>query len=87
MNQTERDELKDKLDEFSKRLTARVRDLKQRGEFNETHKTLIDDIKRRHNQIEKKLASAEAHGTPWDVIKIETERDFRSIFDDLLQNQ
>ena len=62
-----------------------MRDLKERGEFTDTHRILIDDIRRRHDQIEKKIALAEAHGRPWDVIKIETERDFSSLFDDLLQ--
>ncbi len=85
MTQTERDELRDRLDDFSKRLAAHARDLKERGEFSETHRALIDDIKRRHGHIEKKLVLAEAQGTPWDVIKIETERDFSSIHDDLLR--
>ena len=85
MNQLERDELKDKLDDFSRRLDAQVRNWKERGEFTDTVRRLIDDIRRRRDQIEKKLALAEAKGTPWDVIKIETERDFSSIFDDLLQ--
>jgi hypothetical protein len=85
MTQAERDDLNERLDDFSRRLNAHVRDLKERGEFTDVHRTLIDDITRRHDQIQKKLASAEAHGTPWDVVKIETERDFSSMFDDLLQ--
>ncbi len=85
MTQTERDELRDRLDDFSKRLAAHALDLKERGEFSETHRALIDDIKRRHDHIKKKLVVAEAQGTLWDVIKIETERDFSSMFDDLLQ--
>ena len=85
MNEPERDELKDKLDDFSRRLDAQVRNWKERGEFTDTLRRLIDDIRRRRDQIEKKLALAEAKGTPWDVIKIETERDFSSLFDDLLQ--
>jgi len=85
MNELERDELKDKLDDFSRRLDAQVRNWKERGEFTDTVRRLIDDIRRRRDQIEKKLALAEAKGTPWDVFKIETERDFSSLFDDLLQ--
>ena len=85
MTQAERDELKDKLDEFSKRLDAHVRDLKERGQFTEAHRNLIAEIRQRHDQMQKKLALAEAHGTPRDVIKIEAERDFSSLFDDLLQ--
>jgi hypothetical protein len=85
MTQVERDELKERLDDFSRRLNAHVRSWKERGEFTDVHRTSIDDITRRHDQIQKKLASAEAHGTPWDVIKIETERDFSSLFDNLLQ--
>jgi len=85
MTQAERDELKERLDDFSRRLNAHMHDLKEQGEFTDVHRTLMDDITRRHDQIQKKLALAEAHGTPWDVIKIETERDFSSLFDDLLQ--
>ncbi len=85
MPQAERDELKDKLDDFSRRLDAQVRDLKERGEFADVHRRLIEDITRRHDQIRKKIALAEEHGTPWDLIKTQTERDFSSIFDDLLQ--
>jgi hypothetical protein len=80
-----RDELKDKLDEFSQRLDAHVRDLKERGGFTDVHRTLIEDIRRRHDQLQRKVALAEEHGTAWDVIKSQTERDFSSIFDDLLQ--
>ena len=32
-----------------------------------------------------RLASAEAKGTKWDIIKIELDRDFSSIFDDFMQ--
>ena len=64
MNQLERDELKDKLDDFSRRLDAQVRNWKERGEFTDTVRRLIDDIRRRRDQIEKKLALAEAKGTP-----------------------
>jgi hypothetical protein len=62
-----------------------VRDLKERGEFTDVHRRLIEDITQRHDQIRKKVALAENRGTPWDVIKSQTERDFSSIFDDLLQ--
>ena len=55
MNQLERDELKDKLDDFSRRLDAEVRNWKERGEFTDTVRRLIDDIRRRRDQIEKKL--------------------------------
>lgn len=85
MTQAERDELKDRLSDFSRRLDAQVRDLKERGEFTNVHRTLIEDITQRQDQIRKKVALAQEHGTPWDVIKSQTERDFSSIFDDLLQ--
>jgi hypothetical protein len=85
MTQAERDKLKDKLADFSRRLDAQVRDLKERGEFTDVHRRLIEDITQRHDQIRKKVALAEKRGTPWDVIKSQTERDFSSIFDDLLQ--
>lgn len=85
MTEAERDNLTAKLDEFSKRLDAHVRDLKERGQFTEAHRNLIAEITQRHDQMQKKLALAEAKGTAWEVFKRETERDFSSLFDDLLQ--
>jgi len=85
MTQAERDELNERLDDFSRRLDAHVRDLKERGGFTDVHRTLVDDIRRRHDLTQRKLVLVEAHGTPWDVIKTETERDISSLFDDLLQ--
>jgi len=85
MTETDRDALKEKLDDFSRRLDDHVRDMKQRGVFSESHRRLVADMAQRRDQINKKLASAEAKGRPWLVIRSETERDFGSLFDDLLQ--
>ena len=85
MIDVERDNLKAKLDEFSRRLDAHVRDLKEQGQFTEEHRRLIAEITQRHDQMQRKLALAEAKGTAWEVFKRETERDFSSLFDDLLQ--
>ena len=85
MTETERDKLKAKLDKLSSRLDAHVRDLKERGQFTEEHRNLIAEISQRRDQMQRKLALAEAKGTPWEVFKCETECDFRSLFDDLLQ--
>jgi hypothetical protein len=62
-----------------------LRDFRERGEFADAHRTLTEEIGRRHDQIQKKLALAEANGTAWDVIKSEMERDFSSLLDDLQQ--
>jgi hypothetical protein len=85
MTETDGDALKEKLDDFSRRLDDHVRDMKERGLFSESHQRLVADMTQRRDQINKKLASAEAKGCLWSVIRIETERDFGSLFDDLLQ--
>jgi hypothetical protein len=59
--------------------------LKERGLFSEPHQRLVADMTQRRDQINAKLASAEAKDRLWSVIRSETERDFGSLFDDLLQ--
>lgn len=85
MTEAERKELKAKLVEFSERLDACVRDLRERGEFTDAHRALIEELERRHNQVQKRLALAEANGTAWELVKSQTERDFSSLWDALLQ--
>ena len=83
MTQTERDELRDRLDDFSRRLNAHVRDLKERGEFSEFYRRSIEEIRGRQNQIRQKIAAAEGKGSAWAAIQAEIGRDFESLFDDL----
>ena len=85
MTETDHDALKEKLDDFSRRLDDQVRHMKERGLFSEPHQRLVADMTERRDQINKKLASAEAKGGLLSVIRSETERDFGSLFDDLLQ--
>ena len=85
MTEAEQDKFTANLKEFSSRLDARLHDFRERGEFTDVHRTLTEEIERRHDQIQKKLALAEANGTAWDVIRSEMERDFSSLLDDLQQ--
>lgn len=73
-----------RLDEFSQRLDARTREFKETGELSDLHQSLLSQIQGRHDRMQARLASAEASGSAWDVIRIELERDFGSIYDDLL---
>jgi len=85
MTEADRKALKEKLNDLSRQIDDRVRDLKERGVFSESRRQLVADIRRRQEQINKKLASAEAKGRAWAVIRAEIERDFGSLYDDLLQ--
>jgi hypothetical protein len=84
MSEAEGDRMRAELDAFSQRLDARAREFKERGEFSDLHQSLLSDIQARHDRLQAKLASVEAHGSTWGVAKVECERDFRSIYDDLL---
>jgi hypothetical protein len=84
MSEAERDRMRAQLDEFSRRLDARTREFKETGELSDVHQSLIGQIEGRHARMQARLASVEANGSAWDVIRVEFERDFRSIFDDLL---
>lgn len=85
MAEADREKFRASLDEFSRRLDAHLRDFKQQGEFTDARRTLAEQIQRRQDKIQEKLVAAEADGAPWDVIHSEMERDFDSLFDDLLQ--
>jgi hypothetical protein len=84
MNDAEREQMRAKLDEFSHRLDVRIREFEKRGEFSDLHRSLIGQIEGRRQRLQAKLASAEASGSQWEVVKAEFERDFSSIHDDLL---
>ena len=68
--------LRDKLDTFSRRLDARVREFKDRGGLSETHEAFTEDIRKRQAFLGEKLNSAIRKGAPWDVIKYEFELGF-----------
>jgi deoxyadenosine/deoxycytidine kinase len=85
MSEAERDQMRARLDEFSRRLDARTREFEQRGEFSDLHRSLLDQIEARRQGLQAKLASAEASGSTWEVVKDEFQRDFSSIHDDLLR--
>jgi hypothetical protein len=74
---------KAQLDEFSRRLDECVRDFRERGQFTDVHRTLFEEIRQRHDQIERKLALAKTTGTAWDVIRSGVERDFTVLCDAL----
>jgi hypothetical protein len=84
MSEAERDRMRARLDEFSERLDARTREFKETGELSDLHESLLSQIQGRHDRMQARLASVEANGSAWDVIRVEFERDFRSIYDDLL---
>jgi hypothetical protein len=84
MSEAERDRMRARLDEFSRRLDARTREFQDRGELSDVHQSLVSQIQGRRDRLQARLASAEASGSAWQVIKAECERDFAAIDDDLL---
>jgi hypothetical protein len=83
MTETDRQRFRAQLDEFSKRLDGRMRDFRERGRFTDIHRTLFEEIRQRHDQLERKLALATTTGTAWDVIRSGVERDFTVLLDAL----
>ena len=47
MSNEDHDELRDKLDAFSRRLDARAREFKERGEFSDLHEPFLESIRKR----------------------------------------
>jgi hypothetical protein len=63
--------LSDKFDAFSRRLDARIREFKERGEFSDTHGAFAESIKKRQASIKQKLDSAIHSSATWDLMKYE----------------
>ena len=85
MSNEDHDELRDKLDAFSRRLDARAREFKERGEFSDMHEPFLESIRKRQASIKKKLDSAIQHGAKRDLIKYEAERDFNGLIEEVLR--
>ena len=85
MRDEDHDELRSKLDAFSRRLDARAREFKERGEFSDIHEPFLESIRERQASIKKKLDSAIQHSAKRDLIKYEAERDFNGLIEEFLQ--
>jgi hypothetical protein len=77
--------LRRKLDDLSRRLDARTRELGRNGEFSDIHEALMGDIRKRHDRLRMRVDAADHEGSSWDLVKTEIVRDTSAIFDDLLQ--
>ena len=82
MDDPDRQSLLRKIDDFSERLDTRVRDMAQRGEFSDVHRSLSDRIRERRDRLQKKIQCAEKSNANGELVMLELERDFRAIFDD-----
>ena len=82
MDDPDRQSLLRKLDDFSERLDARIRDMAQRGEFSDVRQSLPDRIRERRDRLQTKIRCAEKSGANDELIMLELERDFRAVFDD-----
>jgi hypothetical protein len=85
MSDEDHDELRSKLEAFSRRLDARAREFKERGEFSDIHEPFLESIRERQASIKKKLDSAIQHSAKRDLIKYEAERDFNGLIEEFLQ--
>lgn len=56
----------------------------KKGEFSDTHRALLNQIRQRHDRLGKKVIEAEQMGMTWELMKTEYDRDLSSLFDELL---
>lgn len=82
MSNEQHDALRNKLDAFSRRLDARIREFKEQGEFSDTHEAFTESIRKRQASIKEKLDSAIQKGARWDLVKYEAERDFNGLIEE-----
>jgi|SRR5215469_11600481 len=83
VSETDRDDLKAKLDDFTRGLEAQVGEFRQHGKLSDQHQSMMSEIERHRDRIQIKLDLVEACGTARDVIKAEIEGEFDSLADKL----
>jgi hypothetical protein len=75
-------QLQDRLADLSRRIEARSQQLRDNGEFSDSHERLLADIRRDHTRLQAKVDEAAQKGT-WDLLKAELSLDYDAIMDSL----
>jgi hypothetical protein len=79
------DTLRARLDTFSRQLDAKMREFKATGEL-ESEKT-IEILRKRQEALKTKLDRAIRAGAVSDMLKLEFERDFGGLLDELRRKE
>jgi hypothetical protein len=77
--------LKARLDEIGRRVDAKIRELKERGQFTDVHEAFNASVRKRQAALGKKVDAALAKGTSWDLMEAEFERDLGGLSGEMLQ--
>jgi hypothetical protein len=83
MGQSDLATFRRELDEFSSRLDQRIRELRERGRFSDLDQESLTKAQNRVDRFRTRVAEAEKHGTPLDLLKAEAERDFTALAEDV----
>ena len=73
--------LKAKLDVFSHRLDGRIYEFRRTGELQSDE--AMESLRKRHEAMKMRLDRAIRTGVVSDILKLEIERDFASLLDDI----
>ena len=87
MRERMHDTLKERLEALDRRLQARKRELKDRGEFADVHELIVADARRRQAEIRRRLDTLLEHGLSWSLLKSELELDLNGLIGTLLDWQ
>ena len=77
-------ELDDRLASLSRRIAEHVRQLKEHGRFTDEFERVASDIQARQKRLNDRVSAAIESGKNWDLIKAELERDYSSLFDNVV---
>ena len=83
MGQSDLATFRRELDEFSSRLDQRIQEFRERGRFSDLDQEFLTKAQDRVDRLRTRVAEAEKHGTAWDLLKAETERDFTALAEDV----
>ncbi len=82
MSKKDRDALGKKFDAFSRRLDAKTKEFKQRGELSAGNKATSERLRKRMASVRQKLQSAIDKGREWEILGYEFERDLNDLAED-----
>jgi hypothetical protein len=82
MTKSDFDLLREKFDDFSLRLDARIAEFKHDGMFATTHAAYVKRVLEGHADVEARLAAAAHRGDVWEASKAELTRDLNALIGD-----
>ncbi len=82
---SEKEELKQKLDQLGERLKKRTREFQETGRFSNLHRDFLEEIQKGSDDLRGKVEAAGRSNDAWAYTKAELWRDYGALVSNILE--